>query len=367
MNSFNKKIITIGCLVFLGGCGGGSGSSDKSVEEKPAPTKTNPGPNRPAPNETPRPSDPDSNETPRPSESDTSETPAQPEVKPLPDVIQTPKEPKPTQPPVDINYPANIQTFIQPKFPTEITSTDQVDEVRDEQIHVVYAVPKGETARTQELYPKIANSIAAWQRWLYAETNGHVVKFDTYQGALDITYVELPRTDKDYAKWNKYKVVEIAKDLDGILKELPSNKKYMVYLEGGRPYDNEYWACGDTQLDSNVMVQYLLAPTCFDGKDFAIVDAEPRYLDYVMIHELVHAEGGVAKDAPYEIFYHLNSKAYVVKDGVPTEELVGEDDLMSYSADFYGRKSLDRHRQSYYDPSGSITGANFANSKLLIK
>lgn len=249
-----------------------------------------------------------------------------------------------------------LQEITQPVPPAARHTQDMPDQYNDYQVHVVYAVPKGETDRGKDVTNYFTNSIDSWNHWLYVETAGREVKFDVYNGKLDITYVQLPHTDKEYSQLGTEKITQISADVSAALGGLKPNKKYMVYLEGGRQYDSSYVSCGDTKLNSQVVVQYLLGDpkgaVCFQGRDFASSPTvEPRYLDYIMLHELVHSEGGVSNTAPDA------SKNHVTDD---------PRDLMALTGNFDGWKILDVNKSNYYNINGLPAGIyNFATSKYL--
>ncbi len=183
-------------------------------------------------------------------------------------------------------------------------TSDRPDEARGPQLHVVYAVPSDGTDRALDTSGAIASSVASFQRWLAGETGGASLRQDTFQGELDITFVRLPATDAAIAARGAF----VRDELEQLLRSgghLTANKLYAVYYDGSSTY-----SCGGgawpPALPGSVAAMYLHgrppgAPAC-DTNALAAPGAPPGYLDYAMLHELLHTLGAVPSCAPH---HHL--------------------------------------------------------------
>lgn len=174
-------------------------------------------------------------------------------------------------------------------------TADRPDEVRGAQVHAVYAVPSDGTDRELDTSGAIESSVASFQRWLAAETGGATLRFDTFGGSLDVTFVRLPKTDAEIAARGAY----VRDELEQLLAAagLGSERKlYAVYYDGSSTY-----ACGGGAwppvLPGRVTAMYLRASGC--PGTLAAPGAPPGYTDYAMLHELFHTLGGVPTCAPH--------------------------------------------------------------------
>ena len=174
-------------------------------------------------------------------------------------------------------------------------TADRPDEVRGAQVHAVYAVPSDVADRELDTSGAIENSIASFQRWLAAETGGATLRFDTFQGSLDVTFVRLPRTDAEIAARGAF----VRDELEQLLAAagLGSQQKlYAVYYDGSSTF-----ACGGGAwppvLPGRLAAEYLRAPGC--PGTLAASGAPPGYTDYAMLHELFHTLGAMPTCAPH--------------------------------------------------------------------
>jgi hypothetical protein len=183
-------------------------------------------------------------------------------------------------------------------------TADRPDELRGPQLHVIYAVPSDGADRGLDTSGAIESSVASFQRWLAGETGGATLRQDTFEGSLDVTFVRLPRTDAEIAARGAFVRDEVEQLLRGAGMIAP-DKLYPVYYDGSSTY-----ACGGgawpPALNGVVAAMYLHgrppgAPPC-DTNPLAAPGASPGYLDYAMLHEVLHTLGAVATCAPH---HHL--------------------------------------------------------------
>jgi hypothetical protein len=183
-------------------------------------------------------------------------------------------------------------------------TADRPDDVRGPQLHVVYAVPGDGDERGLDTSGAIESSVAAFQRWLAAETGGATLRQDTFQGSLDVTFVRLPSSDAAISARGAF----VRDELERLLRaggHISADKLYAVYYDGTSTY-----ACGGgawpPTLPGVVAAMYLRgrppgAPPC-DANALAAPGAPPGYLDYAMLHEILHTLGAVPTCAPH---HHL--------------------------------------------------------------
>ena len=180
-------------------------------------------------------------------------------------------------------------------------SADRPDELRGSQVHVIYAVPRDGTDRRLDVTGALESSVASFQRWLATETGGPNLRLDTFQGALDVTFVRLRKTDAQIAARDAF----VRDELETLLADAgfaAPKKLYAVYYDGSSTY-----ACGGgawpPTLPGRVAAMYLHgrpagSPPC-DSNALAVPGAPPGYLDYAMLHEILHTLGFVARCAPH--------------------------------------------------------------------
>lgn len=180
-------------------------------------------------------------------------------------------------------------------------TVDMPDDVSGAQVHLVYAIPADGTDRGLDTNGTIAGTVSVWETWLAAQTGGLGLRLDTYHSEDDITFVRLPQSDAEIASSGAYVRDRIEADLkaDGLI--VPG-KIYAVYYDGSSTY-----ACGGGAwppvLTGVVAALYLHgappgAPAC-DTNRFAAAGEQPGYLDFAMLHELLHTLGFVPSCAPH--------------------------------------------------------------------
>lgn len=179
---------------------------------------------------------------------------------------------------------------------------DQPDDIAGPQIHVMYVLPSDGADAQLDLDGAIAVSVAAFQKWLAGQTGGRRLRLDTYQGALDITFHRLTRTDADIRAFGAFVRDQVEAELHAAGFNQP-NKLYAVYYGGSSTF-----ACGGgawpPDLPGNVAALYLFgtppnAAPCATNP-FASSEDRPGYKEFAMLHELLHTMGFVATCAPHE-------------------------------------------------------------------
>ncbi|HEV8264892.1 MAG TPA: hypothetical protein VGQ06_08060 [Gemmatimonadales bacterium] len=235
------------------------------------------------------------------------------------------------------------------------SGVDRLDDVTGPQVHVVYVLPSDGDDRHLDTDGTLEHTVGSWQTWLGGQTGGRVFRLDTYQGALDITFVQLARSNATMMSYGAYVRDTIEKDLTA-LGLVVSPKIYAVYYDGGSTF-----SCGGgawpPALPGRVGALYLHgtppgAPPCNTNTFVASPSDPPKYLEFSMIHELMHTLGFVATGAP-----HFTLAGHVSDS--PT-------DLMYAGSLPWAPSVLDVGQDDYYNPGGLPSGVlNFSTSLYL--
>jgi hypothetical protein len=184
-------------------------------------------------------------------------------------------------------------------------TADRPDDLpQSEQVHVMYVLPSDEPDRGLDENGTLANSVASWQRWLQGQTDGRGLKLDTASGELDVTFVRLAQSGEQIAQEGVFVRDEIEKRI-GELGFAQPNKVYAVYYDG----PVRAGACGGgawpPDLPGSVAAMYLhgeLPPEyqqC-DANTFAGPFDPPGYLEFAMVHEVLHTIGFAPQCSPHQ-------------------------------------------------------------------
>jgi hypothetical protein len=184
-------------------------------------------------------------------------------------------------------------------------TADQADDLKSsEQVHVMYVVPSDGADRGLDANGTLESSVASWQEWLRGQTGGRGMKLDTASGALDVTFVRLGVPGEEIAQKGVYARDEIEKQLADVGFKEP-NKVYAVYYDGPIRADSCGAGAWPPVLPGRVAALYLrgeLSPRyqpC-DSNPFAGPGEPPGYVEYSMLHEVLHTIGFVPKCAPHQ-------------------------------------------------------------------
>lgn len=233
--------------------------------------------------------------------------------------------------------------------------SDRQDDKSGSQFHVLYVVPNDVEPREIDLNGGIANSLEIGQKWLEDEADGRRLRFDTYNGKLDISFFRLEKTNAEVDEGGGFASITDELDAAGFNQD---NKKYLV-LYGGTEDDH----CGEAAKKyAFVYMEGSNGLTC--SNDFPDSSQDPgeelNGVASVAVHELVHSLGAVDVNAPN----HNGASA-----GHVTDE---PRDLMYSSAGGNppGRPAqyLDHGRDDYFSPSGELPDnvTNIADSPFFI-
>jgi hypothetical protein len=233
-------------------------------------------------------------------------------------------------------------------------TTDREDDFDGHQVHVVYALPSDGTDRELDVESTLTDSIDVMNTWLAQQTGGARLRFDTCRGALDISMIRSTQTDAEIAATDPY--VRDTLELDLVAAGFNDSKKlYMVYYDGSSNY-----SCGGgawpPAVAGAVAALYLRgapagSPPC-DTNAFAVRGASPGYLEFAMLHEIIHTLGVVGTCAPNHVLSgHVGDSAtdlmYAGSEAWRPEVLdIGNDDYFQHG----NPSCVDLARSAFLDP-----------------
>jgi hypothetical protein len=224
------------------------------------------------------------------------------------------------------------------------------------QIHALYVVLKDSTNKGRDLDGSMDENFLLMNQWFAEQTGGRSFILDSYHGGLDITYVELPITEKellDYAYKTYYGQYDknwedgyyINSSLQDFLYRIDPplfhrNKLYVAYIE---ILKNE--ACGDVHIWRSIPFAMLYPSAtelrtghmeCYKYSNQS-PDNQIGTWEYIVAHEIIHALG-------FPTVYSLNSLPpdyfHIDDPDVPC-------DIMGMGA-YCDKAELDPNHNDYY-------------------
>jgi len=195
-------------------------------------------------------------------------------------------------------------------YVSDRSTYDRADDTSFYQAHIVYVLPKDRADETLDLNGSITTSLSAINNWFDKESGGQKLVFDTYNGALDISFVRLTKTDAEMQAAAQA-IGSPAYMREVIESELHSrgfNRDGRIYLAyyGG----TSTWACGGASFppdgpNGNVVALYLKgtppgAIPCANNA-FAKDENSPKYWEFAALHEVFHSLGMVPNPASASI------------------------------------------------------------------
>jgi hypothetical protein len=196
------------------------------------------------------------------------------------------------------------------RCPVERAIVDRPDDSPLDQVRALYVLPADGEDQRLDVNGRICASLEAAQHWLAGQTVGAHLRLDTSAGQLDVGFVRLPVTDArlrgsggdSLATGFAYLRDRLERELvaQGLL---AAHKLYAVYYGGSSAL-----GCGGgawpPDLPGHVAALYLAgepagARPCASNPLGASPQV-PGYLDYAMLHEILHTLGLVPAGAPNE-------------------------------------------------------------------
>lgn len=215
--------------------------------------------------------------------------------------------------------------------PDRVT-VDRPDDNGYDQIRVMYVVPADGADAGYDTNGKICNSIRGIAAWFYEQT-GTYLRLDTAGGLLDIGFFRLAKTDEQMRGTDPNnntiengtafvrERIELELEAQGLIAE---NKLYAVYYDG-----TSSWACGGGAypplIVDRVGAMYLrgmpIGQTvpCGMARPWGQSTLVPSYVDYGMLHEVVHSMGIVAMTSPHQ---HSTGHVFDIGQSSPNRDLM---------------------------------------------
>ena len=176
---------------------------------------------------------------------------------------------------------------------------DRPDDRAGAQVHFLYVVPRDGADRALDTNSAIAASIGSWQGWLKGQTAGRELYVDTSGGELDISFIRLGMDNAAVAARGAFVREQIEEEIFAAGFNSPS-KVYAVYYDG-----LSTWSCGggdpDPVFRGSVAAMYLQGapPGWIPCASNPFGGTPPGYLEFVMLHEILHTLDFVAPCAPH--------------------------------------------------------------------
>ncbi len=236
------------------------------------------------------------------------------------------------------------------------STVDRPDDVTGYQIHFIYALPSDGKDDFLDVNGKIELSAGAMNNWLQGKIDHHL-RFDTYQGALDVSFMRLEYTADQISKLG----ADVVNLMDYEIKTRGFNttrKLYVVHYDGF--FVSDIGFCGIAQYppDGAGITAVLLLRgynpishlTC--PRQFTKSADYTGYFEMTILHELLHLMGMVPSCAPHSQDGHVSDSSqdlmYFQYDGTYSP-------LFTY---------LDYHNNDYYN-AGIPDCPDFAHSVFL--
>ena len=220
-------------------------------------------------------------------------------------------------------------------------SRDRPDDISGPQIHVVYATRAGGEDRELDRNGSIDASFEIIQEWLESEI-GRTLRLDTYDGELDVTHLQI-----DDADVRERACASCGPELRGgdylwyirsLFPESPS-KTYAVFFD--------IYEAGNLGGLGGLR----MGMTFLRGRRPAAGGQRIGPVEQMMLHEIVHALGGVGDCAPNsterieELQGGCGATGHVADD---INDLMGVGvDIEARSVTYYGGTTLDANRDDY--------------------
>ena len=238
---------------------------------------------------------------------------------------------------------------------------DQLDDTQAHQVRALYVLPADGADQRLDVDGRLCRSILAATRWLQRQTGGAHLRFDTHDGVLDVGFVRLTVDDAALAGSGGLTLqmghaylrdrIEAQLQATGLI---APRKVYAVYYGGSSPYSCGGGAWPPT-LPGKVAALYLGgrpagAAPCSSNPIGAALDA-PGYVEYSLLHELLHTLGMVAAVAPHHhaaghSFDHASEATTLSRDLMYAARSAGDP---GWATNHALGLLLDVGRDDYYD------------------
>lgn len=231
---------------------------------------------------------------------------------------------------------------------------DQPDTTISGQVHVLYVVASDGEDRTLDTDGTLALSVEAWNEWLAGQIAGARLRLDRDDGAVDISFVRLSRSNADMNAFG----ADLREQIEGEITARgfdDPEKVYLVYYDGG---DVTTATCGaaayppDSPGTLAVLFLQAIPATgnpCNENAFADSVDA-PGYIEFAALQEVLHVIGIVPACAPRQVL-----------DGHVSDSPT---DIMYAGNQAWDPSAIDVGRDDYYQ-AGIADCVDLVNSRFL--
>ncbi|HUS28141.1 MAG TPA: hypothetical protein VMZ53_06515, partial [Kofleriaceae bacterium] len=211
-------------------------------------------------------------------------------------------------------------------------TADRPDDSAFDQIRALYVLPSDAVDRQFDTNDKICNSLRGVSAWFHTQSNVYF-RLDTSGDLIDVGFVRLNKTDAQMRGTDTTNTsidtgtAFVRERIERELKAMgliASNKLYAVYYEGSSVY-----ACGGGAypplIKARVGAVYLrgmppgVTVPCGDSFPWGQPSLVPSYIDYAILHELVHSMGIVPTTSPNE---HAQGHVFDTASTTPARDLM---------------------------------------------
>lgn len=226
--------------------------------------------------------------------------------------------------PTPIARPTALPTLaVERQTELPFATYDRPDDVEGYQVHFIYALPKDGTDALLDVSGEIEMSATAMNHWLFTQT-GSRLRYDTYEGALDITFVQLPYTAEQISQVHS-RVNDLLEYWIKVTGLAQDNKLYVVHYDGFFVTAEGYCGLAPLPPDGLGQTAVLLLRGYNPTYDLTCPRSFTRSADYTgffeitILHEVLHLMGLVAACAPNAEGGHVNDSSqdlmYYAYDG----------------------------------------------------
>jgi len=166
----------------------------------------------------------------------------------------------------------------------ERSIVDRPDEVSGFQIHLVYVVPKDGNDEKRDLNGQIDQWVAESQTWLQ-RTISHQLIFDTFQGHVDVTFLQSKYTIAELCHDNCDALYKLADEIKAQDPNLSAGKT--LYFNFSEILDPSY--CGWANGFGNLSLGFSKGSICDNAKTASKTGI--AWPTATMVHELLHTFG----------------------------------------------------------------------------
>ena len=181
------------------------------------------------------------------------------------------------------------------------SNANRADENASPKYRIMYVLPSDGIDRNLDTDGTILRTVSSWERWFAAQTGGRYLRLDLSDGALDITFARLARTDAVMTSYGDFIRDSLEKQLVAAGYS-SANTFLLVYYDGGHQT-----RCGSSAwppaLPGVVAAMYLKgaatsAVPCATNALAVTPTTAPAYFEFTAAHEALHLLGIVSSGAP---------------------------------------------------------------------